>query len=77
MQEQAENLVQAVSVFKLAQDKERAAVRADKPAAGKPKAEVRQLTSRGNARPQAPLRIAAARAPARARTGTGGDWTEF
>jgi len=85
MQEQAQNLTQAVSVFKLTQGVERAPVvaKADRPAAvSQPKAEVRQLTARAKAKPQAlavPAKVAAASntALARAKTGTDGDWKEF
>jgi methyl-accepting chemotaxis protein len=74
MQEQAQNLTQAVSVFKLAQTAHAASV----PATSQPKAEVRQMTPRAKAKPQVPAKLTAARtAPARAKTGTDGDWKEF
>jgi len=82
MQEQAQNLTQAVSVFKLTQGEERAMVvaKAEKPAAAsQPRAEVRQLTQRAKAKPQVPAKLTAANtAPAHnTKTGTDGDWKEF
>ena len=78
MQEQAQNLTQAVSVFKLAHGQQaEQAVRATL-AASQPKAEVRQFTPRGKAKPQAPVQGAAAKAaPVRAKTGTDDEWSEF
>src|ERR1019366_4435131 len=74
MQEQAQNLTQAVSVFKLAQTAHAASV----PVTGEPKAEVRQLPLRAKAKPQAAAKVAAGEtAPARAKTGTDGEWKEF
>jgi methyl-accepting chemotaxis protein len=81
MQEQAENLTQAVSVFRLAagaMNQQAHRVERAAPAAGRPGANVRQLTPRSKAKPQAPARMAAARTePAGAKTGTDGEWSEF
>jgi uncharacterized phage infection (PIP) family protein YhgE len=75
MQEQAQNLTQAVSVFKLAHEQQ--AARAT-PVANQPRAEVRKLTPRAKATRQIPAKVAAPRtAPAHSKTGTDGDWKEF
>jgi methyl-accepting chemotaxis protein len=73
MQEQAQNLTHAVSVFKLAPT----AYAASAPAASPPTAQVRQLTPRAQAKPQAPTRVAGKTAPAQAKTGTDDEWSEF
>jgi methyl-accepting chemotaxis protein len=79
MQEQAQNLTQAVSVFKLAHGQQATIVaKVDKPVASQPRAEVRQLTPRAKAKPQALAKIAAGRtAAAHSKSGTDGDWKEF
>ncbi|MFY9314955.1 MAG: methyl-accepting chemotaxis protein [Burkholderiales bacterium] len=80
MQEQAQNLVQAVAVFKLAQNEERAAVRTDKPAASQPRADVRQSTPRAKAKPQAaaPVQPAAKPRAHKAIANSGEEaWEEF
>jgi methyl-accepting chemotaxis protein len=80
MQEQAQNLTQAVSVFKLAHGQQTTVVaKADKPVASQPRAEVRQMTPRAKTKPQVPARLAAANtAPGHnSKTGTDGDWKEF
>jgi methyl-accepting chemotaxis protein len=71
MQEQAQTLTQAVSIFKLA-----GAQRKQPVAPGRHKADVRQLTPRAKAKPAA-VTAAANQAPARAKTGTDGGWSEF
>jgi len=80
MQEQAQNLMQVVSVFKLAHGQQASVVtKADKPAAAsQSRAEVRHLMPRAKVKPQVPAKVAAARiAPAHAKSGTDGEWQEF
>jgi methyl-accepting chemotaxis protein len=73
MQEQAQSLTQAVSVFKLAHGQQ-----THQAAPSRPKAEVRKLTPQTKAKPQAPAKVGAAKtAPARAKTGTNDEWSEF
>jgi methyl-accepting chemotaxis protein len=73
MQDQAHNLTQAVSVFKLAQTARAASM----PATSEHKAEVRQLTPRAKTRLHAPIEVAARSAPAGAKNGTDAAWEEF
>jgi len=73
MREQAGNLAQAVSVFRLEQT-----VRADGAPSTQPKAEVQQLAPRAKAKAQVAAKLApGGGALARAKTGTDDAWEEF
>ena len=77
MQEQAQNLTEAVSVFKLADGQKASQVVPATPIASQKKAQVRQLTPRAKAKPQNEVKVTETGSPARARTGTDGEWSEF
>ena len=81
MQEQAQNLTQAVSVFTLSHGQQvSVAAKADRPAAAsQPRAQLHKFTPRTKAKPQTPTKLASVKSePARAKTGTEGeDWKEF
>jgi methyl-accepting chemotaxis protein len=64
----------AMGAFKLEQGQQAAHAT---PAAGRPGANVRQLALRTKSKPQAPAKATARTAPAGARTGTDGEWSEF
>jgi len=73
LQEQAENLTRAVSVFKLPNAQQGMSAMASAP-----KAVVRQLAPRTKTKPRAPVKLAVANPPrASAKTGTDDEWTEF